>query len=268
MIAIPSVWRPRKARLVAHAYFDDSNSFGKTGFICFCGYVSDDPGWESFDREWKALLKNHDLPRLHTSDFLNVGGEYKSLQDTVPYTRRVEIIQQFIAVIQNRILCGISVGLDSAAFKEIFLAERNKPKPELFCFYRAVRLTIQRSLIPGWQGAFPMIMVFDDAHEHSMRFYRAYREIRSRSSHARASFAGICFADDRFVPALQAADLLACATVREYKRGADAWDEDSPFRGLLEAKNPVYGLLYDQEYWSADDIQKNRSEIIKMGEQN
>jgi hypothetical protein len=179
----------------------------------------------------------------------------------------VEIVQEFISVIQPHILCGISVGMDANAFKEIFDGEKRKPKPELFCFYRVMRLVLQRALIPAWRGALPMVMVFDDAHEHSMRFYRAYREIRSRAPEAREAFSAICFADDRFVPSLQAADLLAVATVRENKRGDAAWDSDSPFRDLLEAKNPVYGLLYDQEYWSRDDIERNRAQILKMAEE-
>jgi hypothetical protein len=84
----------------------------------------------------------------------------------------------------------------------------------------------------------------------------------------RDAVCSITFADDRFVGALHAADLLACATVREHRRGEKAWDENSPFRGLLQANNPEFGKLYDDEYWDEDEIRNNKSEIMKMAVQS
>jgi hypothetical protein len=175
--------------------------------------------------------------------------------------RSASVVQELIQVIQKHIICGVTVGIDGAAFRQLFATE--KTSPEEFLFYRIMRRTIARCLIPNWQGMLPLHLVFDDP-EHSMRFYSAYRQIKSRMREVRDAVCSIAFADDRFVGALHAADLLACATVREHRRDVDAWDDDSPFRGLLQAKDPVYGQLYEQEYWDEDEILKNKSEIIKM----
>jgi len=85
-------------------FFDDSDSFGSRGFVCLSGYVSDDPGWESFHKEWEALLRRHHLKRLHTSDFLAGHGEYEEIRETTPYQNRVGIVREFIAVIQKHII--------------------------------------------------------------------------------------------------------------------------------------------------------------------
>ena len=75
---------------------------------------------------------------------------------------------------------------------------------------------------------------------------------------------GICFGDDRFIQPLQAADLLACTTVREMRRGQYAWNEPSPFRGLLQASSPVYGIIYETEYWDEQSINENRNALLSL----
>ena len=36
----------------------------------------------------------------------------------------------------------------------------------------------------------------------------------------------------------------------------------------LQARDPVYGKLYEQEYWDEQEIMKNKHEIIKMASQS
>jgi hypothetical protein len=251
---------------VAHAFFDDSKSFGKRGFVCLAGYLSDDFGWDSFHRDWSAITARHNLKFLHTSNFLSARGEYEEEWKDTSYIDRVTIVQELIKVIQQHVICGISVGIDGAAFRRVFADEKKKPPPEEFCFYRAMKLSVERCLIPNWQGMLPLSLVFDDS-EHSMKFYSAYRAVRMRAVEVREAVCSISFADDRFVGALHAADLLACATVREHRRDDKAWDEESPFRGLLQATDLIHGKLYEQEYWDEDEIRRNKSEIIKMAAQ-
>src|SRR5271167_1563620 len=191
MVSPSSARRPRRVRLVANAFFDDGKSFGKTGFVCLCGYVSDDPGWYSFDREWVALLKRNNIGRLHTSDFLSAGGEYKNLRDTTTFPERVNTIKDFISVIQKHVLCGVAIGLDSVAFREVLAYESKKQSPEDWCFYRAVKRTLGRCAL--WEWGLPVSLVFDDAEEHSMRFYGAYRKLRRAKAEIRDALCAISF---------------------------------------------------------------------------
>jgi hypothetical protein len=198
---------------------------------------------------------------------LSASSEYEEAWKNSSYEDRLTIVREFIQVIQRHVLYGVTVGIDAVAFREVFAEERKKPPPEEFCFYRVMRRAVERCLIPAWQGMLPLSLIFDDS-EHSMRFYSAYRAVRSRNVEVREAVCSITFADDRFIGALHAADLLACATVREQRRGDKAWDEHSPFRGLVQATTPVYGKLYEQEYWDEEEIRKNRSEILKIAAQS
>jgi hypothetical protein len=96
-----------------------------------------------------------------------------------------------------------------------------------------------------------------------MRFYSAYRKLKRLHLEIREGLSGIAFADDRFAVPLQAADLLACATVREVRKGEDAWGADSPFVNLLLARDSNYGLLYEQELWDRASVEKQRDGILQ-----
>lgn len=222
--------------------------------------MSDDAGWDSFDREWRILLAKYGIGRLHTSDFLNGHAEYKGLA----VDRRLAI-SEFIEIIQKHVLCGISIGVDAASYRFILAGEHKKAPPEDFCFFRVVRRAAGRCVSRDWEGrGLPLSLVFDDSEAHSMRFYGAYRKLRQRSPALREAVCSISFADDRFYTPLQAADLLACATVREYRKGALAWKENSIFYGLLK-KDAAYGLLYEQEYWDSNAIGQIARDIIDTG---
>jgi hypothetical protein len=45
------------------------------------------------------------------------------------------------------------------------------------------------------------------------------------------------------------------------RKGKNGWSEDSPFRNLLLAEDPAYGVLYEQEYWDAAEIDKHADKI-------
>jgi hypothetical protein len=105
---------------MVHAFFDDSDSFGREGFQCLVGYVSDDSRWDAFNQDWIATLRLTRLERLHTSDYLSAEGEYAALKDTTSYQARVSVVKKFIAIIQKHILCGIAVGIEANIYLDLF----------------------------------------------------------------------------------------------------------------------------------------------------
>jgi hypothetical protein len=151
---------------MTHAFYDDSKSFAHRGFICLCGYLSDDSGWNTFEREWRSLLACHDIKRLHTSDFLSAGGEYRERLKNVDYETRVTVVQEFIKVIQSTILFGVAVAVDSIAFRDVFRSEKKKPAPEEFCFHRVMQATLRGCEKFKDRLNLPIATVFDDSEEH------------------------------------------------------------------------------------------------------
>jgi hypothetical protein len=246
--------KARKFRLVIHGYFDDAKTFGKASNVMLAGYLTDDPGWDSFSNEWVLLLRKHGLERLHTSDFLSgKAPEYKAFW---PLTdeERVAIVNEFIGPIRKHILCGLVCSIDSAAWRDVLKEKKKKPSPDEFCFIRLMRLAMEQ--MSAWGDAFPLTLVFDDS-EHSMKFYSIYRNRKRADPIFRKGVSGIAFADDGHVPALQAADLLACATSKVSHRVPGTWMDDSPFFNIMLSTDPAYGKLYRAEHWDRRLIEKH-----------
>ena len=206
---------------------------------------------------WRTALRRNGLARLHTSDFLSGQAEFAGLGWS--YDRRVEVLQEFIDIIRRYIQCGISVGVDAQVYKEVLAGQRKKPSAEGFAFERIVHLC--RKVLEPLPDGLPFHLVFDDCEEHSMKFYGQLRDLKARRPAIRAGVAGISFCNDNVIPQLQAADLLACATLREFPLGAQkAWSE-GPFAGLLRDLDGE-PLPYYSEYWDADELRTRQAELI------
>ena len=109
------------------------------------------------------------------------------------------------------------MGIDRKAFEEVLADAKKKPSAYEIAFHRTWYITAKR--LASWGFSEPFQMVFDNSEEHSMRFYSALRKMKRERKDIRDGVSGISFCDDRFMMPLQAADLLACATVREWRRG-------------------------------------------------
>jgi hypothetical protein len=95
----------------------------------------------------------------------------------------------------------------------------------------------------------------------------AFTKLRKKSQNLRDRLGSITFADDRFFQPMQAADLLACITLREQHRTHDAWsNEFGSFGSLLRAPNNFHGIVYLSELWGEEEIVK-RSEDIRRAAQ-
>lgn len=246
--------RARKFKIVIHGYFDDAKSFGRSDNVMLAGYLTDDPGWDSFSREWVLLLKKHGIERLHTSDFLSgKSKEYEAFWH-LGEEGRVAIVNEFIEPIRKHILCGIVCSIDAPAWRSVLKDRKKKPSPDEFCFIRLMKLAMEQ--MAAWGDAFPLTLVFDDS-EHSMKFYSIYRNRKRADPVFRKGVSGIAFADDCHVPALQAADLLACATSKESHRVPGTWMDESPFFNIMLSQDAAYGKLYRAEHWDRALIEKH-----------
>ncbi len=57
---LPALPKRGGLRMALVSYFDESGKFhGKTGYICLCGYLSDEVGWKKYNDTWNHLLAKH-----------------------------------------------------------------------------------------------------------------------------------------------------------------------------------------------------------------
>jgi hypothetical protein len=96
-----------------YAYLDKSGKFHDgSGFICLCGFLSWDSGWQQFADRWQLLLAKYHLPFIHMTTF------YSDCRTKDLDERQADsILSEFIDAIRQSPLIGFSVGVDGQCFK-------------------------------------------------------------------------------------------------------------------------------------------------------
>ena len=250
-----------------HVYLDDSESFNSEGLVCIAGYAAYDDSWQSFSIEWVQLLERHNLPPglpakyLHITDFLAGEREHKTLKSLGK--QRVEIANEFIAVIRKHIEFGVAAAVSCAAYQRATDGIKSRYKPKEFCFARVLRLLMDSSAIPCGEA----ISVICDDSSSAGQMLGVFTKLRKKSQTFRDRLGSITFVDDRFFQPMQAADLLACITLREQHRAHNPWsNEFGSFGSLLRAPDNIYGIIYLSELWDEEEIVK-RSEDVRRAAQ-
>jgi len=246
-------------------YFDESSSFNNLDYMCMVGYLADENNWNALTLQWSELLKKYELPFMHLADFMAGEGIYEELgwKGEPKKSKRKEVIDSFIAAIQQHTISGIGAGINAKAFRQIFKEEKKKPAPHVFLFERVLKLV--RDRLEKWEWKEPVVMVFDDNEQYAMRCYSAFCDVRRFNPNLKKIMAAIGFGNDEVFAPLQAADFLACATSREMRYGRRAWSKKySRFRPLLLSEDPAFGKLYDSEDWKAKVIRERKDEILSL----
>jgi hypothetical protein len=250
-----------KARLqVLFAYFDENGKWRQQDFICLAGFIAEESRLDAMCAVWRSLLEKHHIQSVHTTDLMAQQPPYDALNWTSDEKKAV--VADFATTIGKYVNRGVAVGLDAKAYRALPKTARDSiGDPFTFCFSRVIRLVID-SLIE-WKWPEPIGLIFDDDRHSAMKCYALYCKIKQHDPRAAALIPSITFADDRVFYPLQAADMIAYATMKERRRGAAAFDERGWFRNILIASDdPVYGRQYVSEYWDAEGLKAaDRSSI-------
>ena len=89
---------------VLRGYFDAGKR--ESGVFTVAGYLFDAAQARKFRREWNEVFGKF-KGGLHTTDFFALGGEYKKAG--LSRDDRDEMVKQAIAIIRNRMICGVAV---------------------------------------------------------------------------------------------------------------------------------------------------------------
>ena len=229
------------------AYFDDSGSGGRDGMVCISGFTAHGDRCERLAYDWLDLLQKHRLTHLHTSDFLSGNGEYKALG--LSKDRRIEITCEFLSCLRKYAELWVGVAVESSGVRKLRM-HPSRFTPLMFCFSRVIKLTV-RGLQSWGDAAPPFAMAFDDS-QKALACHGALQRLKCTKLEVKDSVAAYSFADDRHIQCLQAADMLACLTTKEYGKGLEhAWVA-GPFRETFLADNTL--LKATSEAWADTDF--------------
>ncbi|HEY1648667.1 MAG TPA: DUF3800 domain-containing protein [Terracidiphilus sp.] len=245
-------------------YFDETRNCHQD-FVAVSGYLADESNWDALATDWSVLLKKHQIPYLHTTDFLCAEGIYKELgwKEKEKNDLILSVINEFIDVIRCHTVFGIAIGLDAKKYREITNGYRKRPKPEVFCFERLLRKCVD--IAEEVKEGSPLCLLFDDSKEYSMKAYANFSEVQQRHPEVKKSIGLIGFGNDEVIPPLQAADVFAYATQRlQDSGGQNAWLEHPVFSRLILPTRPDYGTMYFSERWDADFLVSQQDNIVAV----
>jgi hypothetical protein len=198
---------------VLQAYFDESGKQSDHPLIAVGCVFGPSRKIEKFNDDWTALLRQYDLSDFHmvrAREFFRTWGNVP--KQTIE--ERIELIKPFADCIGENLELGLIQAWDVKGFKAIpdaFKAKiGNIRDPYYLAFVRALL-----ELIDYLQDGDVLSLICDYDIETAWDCYRHYQGVRKAHEEVRKKTVSISFANDKFFPALQAADMVASLTRHE-----------------------------------------------------
>ncbi len=243
-----------------YAFFDESGKWQDRDFICLCGYLSDEEGWNRFLLDWNRLRTDHALGSIHMAEFYRETRK-KGWDDA----KILAVLQEFAEVIRYRILIGFAVGLDAKHYRAMPKKARGvMGDPAVAVLQRLLRLLRNRLKSENYQGR--ISVTFDEEEGTVIPFYKAISRLRKADPELGKYIGAVSFADDTFIIALQAADMLANLTSRWFKDRSEGKatsnEMPEPLNSLVKWPNTDYGLDYEQELWDAEALDRGLAKFL------
>lgn len=239
---------------MAHAlrfFGDDSGSHG-SGVFVLAGYLATEHNWQAISQAWKAALDEE--PRV---DYFHMGSNYHGDppfdgwdegKRTTKRQRMLDVVKQFntsLVEISSTITWDDYNSLDSR-FREAF------PNPYFFCFHGVV------SLVKDWlikekpiDGQLHVSYTFDIGSALESRIQDHFFGVRTRYPQFEQYVGGLCFEDDRYLPGLQMADVIAWLLRRDIVKPRQ--DEGAVRPELLFLRN-AYAHDAHTRRWRRDGL--------------
>ena len=195
------------------AFIDDSGS-GDTKYFVMAGYLGSVSAWECFDERWRSVLDHSPrVPYFHAveANSLRSDGVWAGITEQ----ERDSKIDGLIEVIKSLDIQAVYVRLKQSDYNEIFKGKvPEKWDSWYYCLFSSFVSLSGLVLAEGFGSEGPIEFVFDN-HEkykkHGQQFYEGSRLLIQEQTAP-----NIHFRDDKDLPPLQAADLLAWQVRRAF----------------------------------------------------
>jgi len=200
--------------LFLQAYFDESGKVHDHDVASFCGFAATSHEWSDFTREWLNSIMHKELHGpLKAADAFRYR---RSLSQKIPKQtadERADTLSPFVGAILNNVSFGVAIAIDCRAFRNLPESDRHllKDDPHYWAFQQAL-LYIKRCAEDRFQNIDPDIQLglcCDEEERTSVDCLKLFINIRRTYPEMRKRFVSIGFADDKYFPQIQAADLLS-----------------------------------------------------------
>jgi hypothetical protein len=197
------------AAIVHQFYCDESGKYTKDPLTAFCGVCAAESRLKAFDDEWRVLLRSVDLDALHMKQISRQNescGRRFPIWQTIP--EKIALLTPFADCINRHLEIGLIQAWDVKGYKQLPMeAKKNlggSNDPYFLCFTNGMMELLDH--IPEDDR---IAIICDDDLNTAWDAYIHYRAAGKAHGEIQKMMVAIAFANDKFFPALQAADLLA-----------------------------------------------------------
>ena len=202
------------------AYFDESGKFKDHKIVSFGGVASYADQFNEFAREWDLLRAKNGLRKEFSAKrIFNPNRPLSDRNPRIGVKERIEDLLPFISCVRKHLLVISVVAIDVYAYKRLpeYYHQFFGTDPVFTAFTRSILNVVEFTPADD-----KMVFICDDEEYAAEPFYKLYRRVKRVWPQAKDRFIGITFADDRWLPGLQAADLVSgivrLETARRRKR--------------------------------------------------
>jgi hypothetical protein len=216
---------------IVAGYFDESGKKNDHPVVTFCGVCAVLPKVRRFEQDWESLLRYYGLEALHMVDAASPSQDVSAKLPKQSIPDRIEALKPFADCINKHLELGLIQAWDVKGFNSLSKdAKTGLGDPDDPYYTAFARGIIE--LVDYVQEDDRIILICDDDAETAWTCYTHYRGIRRVHDDIRKKTISLAFADDKYFPALQAADMVAWLARREAR--CKFYGDDFPLRDLFE----------------------------------
>lgn len=234
-------------------YIDDSADAKKEVAIVAGAFIAPRDHWEQFSKDWRARLRIDGLSYFRSTEYYSLRGEFARYRDPVKYPKpaggvAARLLREDLeAIIKKMGLVGMAVAIPLQMYHEVRLNEPGADQvfgPDAFEI--ALQTLIERcAALSKAELARTRLAFICDNGPSSKRVEQIYRNFKEANVATAKLIGSLTHGDDKELPPLQAADLMA-NLARDYYMN---WLKDPTAVTLKRLKDSVYSMhAWDRDY--------------------
>lgn len=207
--------------MLGKAFLDDSSDGANAIVFVAAGFFCLDPEWKRLRHEWRKVLKPHNITYFRSYECRTLSGEFEKLRDKWGPEKAREIADRIRKRLEqviesSRIMMGVGFGINMKDFLEVDAMPEARANQKWMrechdyqtCAFRNAFNLLGHILIVELTGENFVAFVCDDS-THQRKIRRGYERMKEKFPILKERFLGLEAHDDKKVPELQMADLMA-----------------------------------------------------------
>jgi len=248
--------------LVITGYFDESGTHMGSPHHVLAGFVGGTEEWIALEREWRKILRNHNITHVRAKQLFHRQGQHKGWS----HKQVKQLWYDLLYVLQERELYASKTVLYEDYYKQFYVGSGPQKKERLDTRYALCFRSIVHALPLLHQHRHPqgaVNLVLESGHKNAPDAVRVFNEMKTDGAPYSAGIGSVSFMAKKESCALQAADMLAYWSFKtecQHSEERGEWLSDFE-QELLECRIAIVEHLMkpsDLQDWRAKLTHRNR----------